>query len=294
MCGTVPLDTRVLHQDDHDYYENDDAYDEIVTFPPDAFMSGMARATQSMYYPEFLPDATRPRGLPGSASGGRGLPISESFGTLRYGTLAEVLLYTVRRTMTMAGPSAVFLEGEVERWLTRRMADAEVTHVVNAPSNPPGWTAGKWVEWYPDVLDAGGCLTVNVAKPYWQAGWLTQHDRLLAAMAGTRGSAVDERRPHAIAIGRIPRAGTRDPSNRGDGADRPSGHGPHRLAVERSRQPDFALFTSVSTNRWCRSSSTASRSPTSRPTASSSASSAGRTRRASRRSTRSSRFTLRG
>ena len=29
-------------QDDHDYFENDDAYDEIVTFPPDAF--GHARA----------------------------------------------------------------------------------------------------------------------------------------------------------------------------------------------------------------------------------------------------------
>ena len=93
-------------QDDHDYYENDDAYDQIVTFPPDDFMTEMARATQSLYYPEFLPDPTRPRGLAGSATAGHGLPISESFGTLRYGRLAEVLLYTVRRTMTMAGPSA--------------------------------------------------------------------------------------------------------------------------------------------------------------------------------------------
>ena len=67
-------------QDDHDYYDNDDAYDEIITFPPDFFMRQMARATQSMYYPEFLPDRTRPAGLPG--------PNGESFGTLRYGKLA--------------------------------------------------------------------------------------------------------------------------------------------------------------------------------------------------------------
>ena len=81
VYGTDFRSTPVFFiQDDHDYYENDDAYDEIVTFPPDAFMTGMARATQSMYYPEFLPDAARPGGLPGSASGGRGLPISESFG----------------------------------------------------------------------------------------------------------------------------------------------------------------------------------------------------------------------
>lgn len=199
-------------QDDHDYYENDDAYDQIVTFPPDDFMTEMARATQSLYYPEFLPDPTRPRGLAGSATAGHGLPISESFGTLRYGRLAEVLLYTVRRTMTMAGPSAVFVDPEVEGWLTRRMTAADVTHVVNAPSNPLGWTAGKWGEWYPDVLGADGRLTLDVAKPYWQAGWLKQHDRLLAAMSRMRG-----RIPlslsgdlHAIAVGRILGSGTLD------------------------------------------------------------------------------------
>ena len=213
VYGTDFRSTPVFFiQDDHDYYENDDAYDEIVTFPPDVFMTGMARATQSLYYPEFLPDAARPRGLAGSVAAGRGLPISESFGTLRYGRLAEVLLYTVRRTMTLAGPSAVFLDGEVEGWLTRRMAATEVAHVVNAPSNPPGWTAGKWGEWYPDVLGADGALTTEVAKPYWQAGWLKQHDRLLAAMSGMRG-----RIPltmsgdlHAIAIARILRSGMLD------------------------------------------------------------------------------------
>jgi hypothetical protein len=175
-------------------------------------MTGMARATQSLYYPEFLPDATRPSGLPGSSFAGRALPISESFGTLRYGRLAEILLYTVRRTMTLAGPSAVFLDPSVESWLTRRMMATDVTHVVNAPSNPPGWTAGKWGEWYPDVLGADGKLTTDVAKPYWQTGWLKQHDRLLSAMSQMRGRIALSISGdlHAVAIGRIVRSGTLD------------------------------------------------------------------------------------
>ena len=213
VYGTDFRSTPVFFiQDDHDYYENDDAYDEIVTFPPDGFMTEMARATQSLYYPEFLPDATRPPGLAGSSFAGRGLPFSESFGTLRYGRLAEVLLYTVRRTMTMAGPSAVFLDPEVEGWLTRRMMAPDVAHVVNAPSNPPGWTAGKWGEWYPDVLGADGKLTMDVAKPYWQAGWLKQHDRLLSAMSHMRSRIPLSMSGdlHAIAIGRILRSGTLD------------------------------------------------------------------------------------
>ena len=208
VYGTDFRSTPVFFiQDDHDYYDNDDAYDEIVTFPPDAFMTHMARATQSLYYPEFLPDAARPRGLAGSSAA-----VSESFGTLRYGRLAEVLLYSVRRTMTLAGPSAVFLDHEVESWLTRRMASAGVTHVVNAPSNPPGWTAGKWGEWYPDVLNPDGRLTVSVPKPYWQSGWLKQHDRLLGAMSAMRGRIPLSMSGdlHAIGLGRILRSGTLD------------------------------------------------------------------------------------
>ena len=43
-------------QDDHDYFDNDEATDEIITFPPDFFMLQMARATRLLYYPEYLPD----------------------------------------------------------------------------------------------------------------------------------------------------------------------------------------------------------------------------------------------
>jgi len=63
---------------------------------------------------------------------------TESFGTLRYGRLAELLLYDVRRTQTMAGPSAVYVDPQVEKWLTARTAATEVSHLVHVPSNPPG------------------------------------------------------------------------------------------------------------------------------------------------------------
>jgi hypothetical protein len=116
----------------------------------------------------------------------------------------------VRRTCTLAGLSAVFIDPEVEKWLLARTASPDVMHVVHAPSNPIGWTAGKWMEWYPDVLNADGKLTTKEPKPYWQAGWLKQHDRLVAAMTAMKG-----RIPitvsgdlHAVGIGKILRAGT--------------------------------------------------------------------------------------
>jgi hypothetical protein len=197
-------------QDDHDYFDNDEATDEAVTFPPSYFMLALARATQSIYYPEFLPDPHRPLGLPWSSADDRG--VSESFGTIRFGALAEILLYDVRRTQTLAGPSAVYLDPEVEKWLKARTAATEARHVVHVPSNPPGWTAGKWGEWYPDVLGPDGKLTASVPKPYWQPGWLKQHDRLIAAM-----SAMKQRVPliisgdlHAIGLGRMLRSGGLD------------------------------------------------------------------------------------
>ncbi|MBD0276257.1 MAG: hypothetical protein ICV73_30585, partial [Acetobacteraceae bacterium] len=52
LCRSVPV---FFVQDDHDYLDNDEASDEAVTFPPDAFMAQAARATQHLYYPEFLP-----------------------------------------------------------------------------------------------------------------------------------------------------------------------------------------------------------------------------------------------
>jgi hypothetical protein len=198
--------------DDHDYFDNDDAFDEIVTFPPSHFMLQLGRATQHMYYPEFLPDGARPRGLAWSSMADRPEGVSESFGTIRYGRLAEILLYDIRRTATLAGPSAVYIDLEAERWLAARMAASEVTHVVNVPSNPPGWTAGKWGEWYPDVLGPDKKLTIKSAKPYWQPGWLKQHDRIMTSMSGMKERAplVISGDMHSIALGKILRSGSHD------------------------------------------------------------------------------------
>jgi hypothetical protein len=199
-------------QDDHDYFDNDEATDEIVTFPPTYFMLQLARATQQMYYPEFLPDPARPRLLPWSSAADRPDGVSETFGTIRYGRLAEVLLYDIRRTMTLAGASAVYIDREAEAWLKARMAATEVAHVVHAPSNPPGWTAGKWGEWYPDILGPDRTLTTVRPKPYWQPGWLRQHDRLMAAMSAMKGRVplVISGDMHAIALGTMLRSGTLD------------------------------------------------------------------------------------
>ncbi len=213
VYGTDFRSTPVFFlQDDHDHWENDSASDEIVNFPIPWFQLQLARATQQLYYPEFLPDPSRPIGLPWSAAADRG-DLSESFGTLRFGRLAEVLLYDVRRTMTLAGPTAVFVDPQVERWLTARTDATDVRHLVHAPSNPWGWSAGKWGEWYPDLLDERtGELTTTVPKPYWQQGWVRQHDRLARALSAAR-----HRRPlvvsgdlHAIGAGEIRRSGALD------------------------------------------------------------------------------------
>ena len=210
VYGTDFRSTPVFFlQDDHDHWENDSVTDEVANFPIPWFQLQLARATQQLYYPEFLPDVRRPAGLPWSSASDRG-DLSESFGTLRYGTLAEVLLYDVRRTVSLAGPNAVFVDHQVEKWLTDRTRSTEVRHLVHAPSNPFGWSAGKWGEWYPDYLNREtGELTTAIEKPYWQEGWLRQHDRLAAALASQRNRAplVISGDLHAIGIGRMHRAG---------------------------------------------------------------------------------------
>src|SRR5271165_4541867 len=202
-------------QDDHDYFDNDEATDEIITFPPDHFMLELARATRQLYYPEYLPDRDRPLGLPGASAPDRPPDVAEAFGTLRYGKLAEILLYDIRRSQTLNGPSAVFVDGTVESWLKSRMTDRDMIHVVNIPSNPPGWSAGKWGEWYPDILGKDGKLTTDIAKPYWQSGWLKQHDRLMAEIAAMPGRIplVVSGDLHAIAEGFMQRSGSLDFGN---------------------------------------------------------------------------------
>ena len=209
VYGTDFRSTPVFFlQDDHDHWENDSP----LTYPVPWFQLELARATQQLYYPEFLADPTRPAGLPWSTRSDRG-ELSESFGTLRYGQLAEILLYDVRRTINVGDLNAVFIDLEVERWLKQRTASSDARHLVHAPSNPPGWTAGKWGEWYPDVLDPNsGTLTTRIPKPHWRQGWLEQHDRLLQSLSNSRNRTplVISGDLHAIGMGEIHRSGTLD------------------------------------------------------------------------------------
>src|ERR671919_862222 len=188
LYGTTMRSTPVFFlQDDHDYFETDEADDTLVTLPPDPFMMNLARASQLMYYPEFLPDTHRGLGLPSGSAADRPKGISESFGTLRYGRLLEMLLYDCRRYLTLTGPSATFVPPLIEEWLKARMVSSDAIHVVNMPSNPPGWSAGKWGEWYADMDGGNQQLTTNIPKPYWQSGWRLQHDRLLQSASAMRG-----------------------------------------------------------------------------------------------------------
>jgi hypothetical protein len=83
--------------DDHDLFENDEATDDFISLPPSPHSLQAARATQSLYYPEFLPNSTRSQSLPGSNTHDRLAGLSEVFGTLRYGKLLEGLLYDTKR-----------------------------------------------------------------------------------------------------------------------------------------------------------------------------------------------------
>ena len=213
LYGTAFREVPVFFMtDDHDYFENDEADDQLITFPPEDFNLQLGRMTRRLYYPDFLPDANRPAGLPGSSALDRPPATAEAYGTLRWGQLAEILMYDCRRFMTLAGPGGVFVAAEAEQWLKDRMAAPGVTHVVNVPSTPPGWSAGKWGEWYPDILDDKGRLGVANPKPYWQPGWAVQHDRLLKASSEMRGRVplFVSGDMHAIGEGRIQRTGNTD------------------------------------------------------------------------------------
>ena len=151
--------------------------------------------------------------------------------------------------MTLAGPSAVYRRSRSRTMAAARAASTEVTHLVHAPSNPPGWSAGKWGEWYPDILDADGKLTTAHPKPYWQTGWLAQHDRLMASLAAMKGRAplVISGDLHAIGMGRMLRCGTLDlRATRSRPCCRVRSARPRRLSVvgpRRRRQPPAHLDT---------------------------------------------------
>ena len=174
--------------DDHDYFENDDAEPDLVTFPADRFSRAAHGALADLYYPPLL---DTPSGKP-----------DRSFGAIRYGDLFEAPLLDCAGQMSLGGERAGLVPEEIERWAERRMAVSEAKVFALLPSHPPGYTAGKWREWYPDVVaEAGesgvvsnplmdetrGRLGVDAEKYLWQKGWWLQHQRLLGRLAQRQG-----------------------------------------------------------------------------------------------------------
>lgn len=181
--------------DDHDYFENDEATTEFVTLPPYRYQRDFAAYVGNRYLPEFLRDPAQ-----GPLSGDFD-ELNRSFGTLRWGNLCEVLMYDCAGHLSLKGASAGLVPPEVERWLRTRTADERTHQLLHVPSHPFGWSAGKWREWYPDVADTGkdGAqvaqmgvdgqafgLTTDKPKFMWQAGWWQQHQRLLQSLAAQK------------------------------------------------------------------------------------------------------------
>ena len=204
LYGTRFKSTPILFiSDDHDYFENDDAEKDLVTFPADSFSREAHRAVADLYYPP-LPNAPSPEN-------------HRSFGVFKYGNLFEAPLLDCAGQMSLAeneepgegdaqdkNGARLFPEA-IERWVLDRIEASPAKHFALVPSHPMGWTAGKWREWYPDVVAPDGfeglvtnelnfegatrgVLTTKAQKYLWQRGWWTQHQRLLHALSERPGS----------------------------------------------------------------------------------------------------------
>ena len=202
--------------DDHDYFDNDDATPERVTFPPDVFHRALRYALQRLYFPEFIAPVDSPRDPPGQVEAD-GVRLSTHFGEMRYGTLFSGLLYDCGGQLGL-GRGAGLVPPGAEAWLVDRTQHEDTAHLVHAPSHPMGWTAGKWREWYPDLLESTGSIVEAVrsdadgGKYMWQEGWWQQHQRLLAALCSQRHrrALVVSGDLHALGVARIERSGGLD------------------------------------------------------------------------------------
>ena len=183
--------------DDHDYFENDEATDRYVTLPPESYQKQFFSFVRDHYLPDFLPSSDVPSSLSGVMINGH----NRHFGAMRWGRLSETLMYDCAGFLSLKGETAGLVPPEVEHWLCSRTADESVDQLMHIPSHPFGWSAGKWREWYPDVADSGQAgtqaaqmyandqrfkLTTRKAKFMWQKGWWNQHQRLLESISNQK------------------------------------------------------------------------------------------------------------
>ena len=205
-CRSIPT---YFIADDHDYFVNDEARESDswdwkplvawqspfveggISLPPEDFLLELGRSAYKLYLPEFLPDETRPQSLPGTGAEDRPEGVSECFGTFRYGDLVEGLMYDTRRYITLTGADAVFIPPSAEQWIIDRTEAEDASYLVHFSPISFGWSAGKWLEWYPDIRvkgDEGPYLTTEKEKYMWQEGWFEQHNRILEAAGSMQSS----------------------------------------------------------------------------------------------------------
>jgi len=196
--------------DDHDMFENDEFTPHVATLPPDTYGTLGAEQTQHLYYPEFLPDENRPDWLPGSDKASQPAGTNICFGTLRYGSLLECVLYDCRRYLDQKGEHARVVSQWVEDWLVARTRAEDTAQFLHVPSLPFGFSSGKLGDWYPDLIDEEtGRLVLYKTKAGWQPGWFAQHQRLIEALSSQtkRAAVIVQGDFHASAVGTIHRSG---------------------------------------------------------------------------------------
>jgi hypothetical protein len=95
-------------------------------------------------------------------------------------------MYDVRRYITLTGENGTFIPLEAEKWLKDRASAENTTYLIHFSPISYGWTAAKWLSWYPDVrieINGKPALSTNVSKYMWQSGWFDQHNRILNSCA---------------------------------------------------------------------------------------------------------------
>lgn len=193
--ASVPL---LFVTDDHDYFENDNAGEWGYSLPPRPFIFGLQQRTAAMAYPFAL-------GRPDLGDPYR----SGTVEAVQIGKLLELNLFDCRRGWS-TGPNAGVLFPEAEAFLIERTRQSTARQLIQVPSNPFGWSAGKLGEWYADGPSDTSSFFND--KGYWQPGWFAQHQRLITALSAQqeRAAVSISGDMHASAISTITRSGDLD------------------------------------------------------------------------------------
>ena len=83
---------------------------------------------------------------------------NRNIGRIRYGDAFEGLMADCAGNMTLGNKKARLIAKKDEEWILSRMEKSTAKSLAFIPSHPFGYTAGKWREWYPDVVAEKGAV----------------------------------------------------------------------------------------------------------------------------------------